>query len=374
VLHGYSTAVFREQADLRGLAEPRTMFQALRSMVVRETAWQVDLRHGVSLEVHAADYRRIRGRSFAACVADEASHWMDAETGANPASAIFEAIRPGLTTLGGPLVVVTTPYAKRGPVWETFERYYGRDDDRIVVWRPPDARTMNPLLDQRMIDDAVERDPEGAASEWLGQFRDDATALIANAALRAVVVAGRSELPRGPHVDYLGFCDTATGSGADSHAFAVAHVEQEPDGKLIAVVDAAREWRPPFDPSVAVKECVEVCKAFGVELVHADRVGWGWIDAAFQREGIRYEPSPLTASGIYVAAVSLINTKQIELPDNPRLVAQLAGLSRRAGQGGRDHVEHGRRGDDLANAVMGAAVVVHQLVSREAARPPLRIW
>ena len=42
----------------------------------------------------------------------------------------------------------------------------------------------------------------------------------------------------------------------------MAHVEQEEHGRLIAVVDVAREWRPPFDPSEAVKECVALCRAY----------------------------------------------------------------------------------------------------------------
>jgi hypothetical protein len=377
VLHGYSTAVFREQADLRGLAVPRSMLQALRSMVVRETAWQVDLRHGVSLEVHTADWRRIRGLTCPACLCDEAAHWRDVETGANPARRIFEAVRPALMTLRGTLLVVTTPDVKAGPVYETFERFYGRDDDRVLVWRAPDARTMNPTLDQRMIDDAIERDPEAGKSEWLNLFRDDVVGLLTREALAGVVIKGRVEdLPKHADVDYLVFIDAASGSGGDSMTMAVAHVEQEADGRLIAVVDAMREWKPPFDPEQAVRDCAALARTYGSVRVFGDRFAKGFVDSAFARQGLEYVPSELTRSELYISLLALINSRSVELPENERLMTQLVGLQRRLSSGREqvDHPSHGGAHDDLANSVAGAAVLVHRFASSEVARPPARIW
>jgi hypothetical protein len=49
-----------------------------------------------------------------------------------------------------------------------------------------------------------------------------------------------------------------------------------------------------------------------------------------------------------------INSGQVELPDDVRLVAQIVGLERRTARGGRDSIDHAPGGhDDLCNAVAG---------------------
>ena len=52
-----------------------------------------------------------------------------------------------------------------------------------------------------------------------------------------------------------------------------------------------------------------------------------------------------------------MNSKQCELLDHPRLLAQFAGLQRRTGRSGRDSIDHRpNQRDDLASSVAGAAV------------------
>jgi hypothetical protein len=80
---------------------------------------------------------------------------------------------------------------------------------------------------------------------------------------------------------------------------------------------------------------------------------------------------------LYISLLALINGKSVELPEHAKLVTQLVGLQRRLGGAGRelvDHPSHGGARDDLANAVAGAAVLVHRFASAEAARPPARVW
>jgi hypothetical protein len=49
-----------------------------------------------------------------------------------------------------------------------------------------------------------------------------------------------------------------------------------------------------------------------------------------------------------------INSRQVELLDDPRLIAQIVGLERRVARGGRDSIDHPPGGhDDLANSVAG---------------------
>ncbi|MBI4589509.1 MAG: hypothetical protein HY725_11765 [Candidatus Rokubacteria bacterium] len=187
----YATAPFRDAGELRGLVERRSTWEALRALVSRETRWGLDLQTRTSIQVHTAHFGRVRGRTFALALADEVAFWQD-ESGANPASEVLGAIRPGLSTLRGQLLCITTPYSKSGYVWDTFARYWGQTDARVFVWRAA-SKTMNPLLDEAMIAEALERDPVGARSEWLGEFRDDVAAFISREAIARAVIAGRRE-------------------------------------------------------------------------------------------------------------------------------------------------------------------------------------
>jgi hypothetical protein len=57
----------------------------------------------------------------------------------------------------------------------------------------------------------------------------------------------------------------------------------------------------------------------------------------------------------------ILNGSRVELPDHPRLVAQLCQLERRTARGGRDSIDHAPGAhDDLANAVAGTVVTALQ--------------
>ena len=374
---GYAVAPFTEDAGLRPLVRPRSVWDTLRGLVTRQTRWGVDLTTGVSVEVHTAHFGKVRGRTFALLLADEVSFWQR-EDGSNPASEVLAAVRPGLVTLGGRLLVITTPYAKHGPVWDAFEAYYGREDAPVLVWKAA-SRVMNPTIPERVVLDALERDEASARAEWLGEFRSDVESFISREAIARVVMPGRTELPPRCHEpdagEYLAFVDPAGGAGQDSMTLAIAHVEQEQDeagalGRVLVVVDVIRETKPPFDPSTVVRDFAALVRAYGATVVHGDRYGGEWVAGAFTARGVAYAPCARSKSDLYRDFLPLVTTASVELLDHPRLVQQLHGLERHAGAAGRDHVDHARAGhDDVINSVAGAAV----LISAAAAWPEPRL-
>jgi len=356
VLLNYARAPFTESDELRPLVR-RSAWSVFRALVSRETRWGFDLRTGVTVEVRSAHFGRVRGRSYGLAIGDEASFWQS-EDGSNPASEVLAAIRPGLATLNGQLVVTTTPFSQSGPVFEAFQKYWGVDDPRILVWKAA-SRTMNPLLPESLVRDALERDPEAARSEWLAEFRDDVSALVTHAALRAVVRIGQPILPPVPGRTYKVFNDAATGGGQESWAYSVAH-EETIAGQLVKVVDGVWEHRPPFNPSEVVRAIAETARVYGCASVTGDAFAKGFTDELFRQVGLVYLASPYPKSELYVRAMTMINSRMIQLPDDPRLLAQFIGLVRRPTSAGRESVDHAARvgaHDDLANAACGAAVL-----------------
>src|SRR6266851_3169451 len=158
VIHGY----------VKGLlaASPR-----LRGMVVKATKDTITLSNRTKITVFTASYKTSRGYSLAAACGDEIAFWENAETSTNPDKEILIAIRPGLMTTGGPLLISSTPYARRGELWEAFKQYYGRDEATLGLYWRASSLDMNPSLDPDEIQAAIDEDPEAAAAEYLGEFR-----------------------------------------------------------------------------------------------------------------------------------------------------------------------------------------------------------
>ena len=76
----------------------------LAALVERRTSNAIDLRGRVTIEVHTCSFRSTRGYSFAAIIADEVAFWRS-EDSASPDVEVLNALRPGLVTLPGALLV-----------------------------------------------------------------------------------------------------------------------------------------------------------------------------------------------------------------------------------------------------------------------------
>jgi hypothetical protein len=304
------------------------------------------------IEVATASFRTSRGYSFAAVLADEVAFWRSDESSANPDIEIMRALRPGMASIPGSiLMLASSPYAKRGELYAAYRRHFGKDNARVLVWKA-DTATMNPKIDPAIIAEAYDSDPEAARAEYGAEFRDDLADYITREAVDAVVCWGRSELPPEPGVTYAAFCDPS-GSVNDAMTLAVAHLR---DG-AICVLDAILEVRPPFDPEVAVSACTAVLRRFGVTRVIGDRYAGLWPAARFAEHGIAFEQSARPKSDLYCDLLPLLNAKRVELLDNHRLAAQLVGLERRTSRQGKDSIDHSPGGhDDLVNAVGGVLV------------------
>jgi len=326
----------------------------------------IELRTGVNVEVMTASFRTVRGYTLIAGVLDELAFWRDEEsTSTNPDSEILDALRPGMSTVKDSLLfAISSPYARRGELYGTYERYYGQEDAFTLVWCS-DTLSLNPMVPDRVIERAFAEDPLSASAEYgrdgRVEFRRDVEAFVDSEALAAVTVQGRLEIPPVDGTQYHGFTDPSGGS-KDSFTVAVAHRE----GEDRAVLDAVRERRPPFSPDDVVAEFSTLLQSYGVYSVVGDRYGGEWPRESFRKHGIEYLPSEQVKSEIYREIVPPLNACRIELLDLPLLRAQLLGLERRTARGGKDSVDHPPGGrDDVANSVCGVLVGVLPTVSRK---------
>lgn len=228
-------------------------------------------------------------------------------------------------------------------IWGAYQRYHGKPDGDAVLVQAP-TLDLNPTFDRRAVEKAYEEDPASAAAEYGAQFRSDVESFVSRETIDDCVIPGVREVPPVVGVFYEAFVDPSGGS-ADGFTLAIGHRKKGGDPP-VAIVDCMRERRPPFSPEAVVQEFAELLKTYGVSSVTGDRYAGEWPREAFRRHGITYNLAEKPKSGLYGDALALLNSGRIELVDHPRMIAQLAGLERRASHGGRASIDHGPGGHD----------------------------
>jgi hypothetical protein len=178
---GYAAAAF-EQSPI------------LRQLIANRTQECLSLTNGIDIVVRAASFRRLRGITCVAIIATEAAFWYSDQS-ANPDTEILNAARPSLATTGGPLIIITSPYARRGETWNIYNKHFGPDGDPLILVARGASRDFNPTLPQRVVDRALERDPAAARAEFLAEFRTDLEGFLSREAVTACVSSGVRERP-----------------------------------------------------------------------------------------------------------------------------------------------------------------------------------
>jgi hypothetical protein len=321
--------------------------------VAGRTQESISFNHRVNLEVHTTSWRSTRGYSYAAVILDELAFFRD-DLSANPDIELIRAVRPGLANLGGRLLGLSSPHAKRGHLFEMYRQHYGQPSDVLVL--KADHTQLNPTLDPRVIERAMAEDPEAARSEWFGEFRSDISQWLPDDLIDAAVVAGRLELP---WIVQLRNCYTAfvdmSGGVHDAAVLGIAH--KEPGTRYEqCVLDQLHIAPAPHDPVEVARRFAAALQRFEIGHLIGDRYSAEWVASAFRAAGIRYEYCQLDKSAIYGEVLPLFSQKRVELLDDKRLLTQLRLLERRPRTGGRgDSVDHPPRAhDDIANAACGA--------------------
>jgi hypothetical protein len=323
----------------------------LAQLVRNKTSDTLTLTNGVDLEVRASSFRGLRGITCVGCVVDELAYFYS-EDSANPDAEILASIRPTLATTSGPLVCISSPYARRGEMWNAYDRHFGAKGDPIILVAQGGSTVFNPALPQSVVDRALERDPIGNRAEYLAEFRTDCEAFVTIEAVRACVSPGIFERAPSLPTDYRAWCDPS-GGRSDGMTLAIAHRDGDK-----AVLDLVREVPPPFSPEQVVREFCDLLKLYRLDRVTGDQYAADWCREQFRKYNVFYRPAEKSKSDIFLDFLPAINSALVDLIDHPKLVAQLVALERKPGRT-KDVIDHARDAhDDIANAAAGALTCV----------------
>lgn len=354
-------AADREQAKVafkyvRGLLEASPL---LSQEVESITADRIVLRSGIEIQVGTSDYAAVRGRTLLCVICDEFAFWAHEQ-----AIEVLRATRPGMASQpAAMLIVITTLYSQRGPVFETYRRYFGVSDPRVLVVKAT-TRDTNPLISEEFIRGEIERDPQAASAEYLSEFRSDLEGFLDVVLVDRATRNGMRELPcirispdGAPYRRYAAI--DVSGGRNDATAAAVAHRFRDR-----VVVDACRRWPSPHDPVVVAGEVAAFLATYDLQNAVADQYGAELSRSIYRDAGISLEVAGVNRSEVYLAVLPMFSSDRIEIPDEPRLRTELLALERRTGRSGKDAVDHcpGQH-DDVANAVALAAWRAYRLAT-----------
>jgi hypothetical protein len=139
----------------------------LKQQIESTTQESISLKHDVMIEIHTASFRTTRGYTIVAALLDELAFWPTSDGAAEPDIEVLAAIKPGMATIPeAMLLCASSPYARRGVLWEAYRKHFGKDGDPILVWQAG-TQDMNPSVPQSFIDGHMADDPARAgANIW----------------------------------------------------------------------------------------------------------------------------------------------------------------------------------------------------------------
>lgn len=336
IVHRYITANFNENP-------------LLSPLIARQTSDELELTNGVSIISTTNSFRGVRGRTIVCAILDEVAFWAD-ENSANPDVEVYNALRPAMATIPTSMLIgISTPYRRSGLLYQKWREHFGKDGDKVLVIHGTSRQFNTATVTQEEVDEALARDPEAMAAEYLCEWRTDVGDFLDRELIEGAVDRGVTVRPPQPSTVYTAFADPSGGRG-DSFTIAIAH-----DEGGVAVLDCLYEKRAPFDPASTVAEIAELLRSYGVPRIVGDKYAASWVPSEFSKHGIVYDPSTRDRSAVYLDALPLFAAGRVRLIDDRRMVHQFTKLERKTSAFGRDRIDHPRDGaDDAANAAAGA--------------------
>jgi len=345
----------------RAIEADLTRSPLLRPMVAEIRADEIDLTNGITIAVYPPSFRAFRGLTLVALLADEIAYWN--VEGVNPDREVLAAARPAMATIpDAKLVMASTPYAKRGALYEAIKEGWGRTDGDVLVWKAPTA-LMNPTISTSYLARERQRDPDTFRREFEAEPADNISSLLETQAIEACVVPGRRELPPLPECHYVAALDAAF--QGDTFTFTICHKAEDR-----AIFDVLTGWegskRSPVNLEHVAGEIGRLCAKYRIAEVLGDQYSAQPIREALARHGVRFAERPFTArfkADMYHTLKHSINQGTVELLDHAKSLRELGTIELRLTSGGNVQIsapEIGGYHDDYATVIALAASEVSQ--------------
>jgi hypothetical protein len=351
----------------------------LSKYLAGETKDRLTLSNGIEFRTYPCTSKSIYGYSIVAGGMDEVARF-PFEGAADSDEDVQAAILRGMAHYGGrsKLVKVSSPSSRAGLLYTDFQRSFGKPDRYRLVWQSTSEKMAPGIVDAAFIQRMREADPLRAARLFDAEFAEDVNVFLTAEAIEAATdYRVRERFPE-PGAEYI-FALDAAGHGEDAFTLAGVRCEGKTAAELKVEQVFGKAWEKPRSGvrnlEITAQEAAEIVRRYGVGKVYGDRVTGGWVQEAFERQGVRYvyptikrdgKDVYVTRSMGYLEAAPLLRAGRLRILDDEPTRRELRNLEQRG-----DRVDHPAGGsDDRANAVMLAAAMAVQTIVKPGF-PPL---
>jgi hypothetical protein len=291
----------------------------------------------------------LRGRTLVGAVLDEACFFRDADYAVNDEE-LFKAVAPRIVPRGQ-AIIVSTPWAESGLLYDLYTRNYGHPEDAIAVHAPTlvlrDEDHIRALIERER-----ERDPDNAAREF------DAVPMAAGTveffdpgAIKSCIDEDAPLIIRPPVKDVGGTCGLDTGFRKDPSAAVIVRR----NGDKCEVAECV-EIRPPpggrLIPSETIKALIARASYHRCGRAVADQ---HYIESVREHTKVPLFEAPPGIQGkllVYTAARRLIHESRVRIPaGQTRLIAQLRQVVSKPTAGGHIVISSPRKGGSHGDLV-----------------------
>lgn len=291
----------------------------------------------VKIVAGAAAGATLMSRWCAGAIFDEAPQMVGAGEGVINLDDMRSAIR-GRVLPGGMAAELGSPWAPFGPVYESVTESFGKPTKAMVIVRATGPQMHPQWWTPERCAELQETDPRAYRTNVLAQFVDPEEAFLPSVTLDACSRVELVEARRDRH-EYVAAMDPATRGNAWTLAIGTRR-----GGKRIVV--KARQWvgstAKPLDPDEVLKQVAGECTAYGVDTIETDQWSGDALRALARRHGLTLVIWPWTSTEkteVYLDFASRAARKEIELPPDPVVRADLLMVRRRVTQAGLAIVE-----------------------------------
>jgi hypothetical protein len=305
-----------------------------------------------------------RGRSLTDAALDEAAFFKDSSAKVNDAD-IYAAMSPRVMP-GGQTIVASTPWAKRGLLWDMHARNFGHPVDAMCIHAPTLVLNGSPMT-QVIVAREQARDPDNAAREFGAQFSDAGSTVFFGHDLLERVMSAPWMVPRPGDVLAAG---ADLGMRRNSSALAIVCRRGEEYG-LVKLIERKPEPGKALRPGDVCREFADELKAYGIGYVMSDGHYLDTLQEAMDEGGLSVVSAPSDVSAPFIRTRTLMRDDRVKLPDHERLKRQLQGVEGVMLAGGGMAIrkpewttgEHG----DLADALV---LGLYQVYAEAIPKPP----
>lgn len=384
---GYIVCISRTQPQAtevyryaRSIVErnPELMALLAEEPLESQSGGQLRFQSGIVLTVMAASKASVRGYTVIGAILDEFAWLATDEEAAHQDQEIAAAIRYAMSPpVGAPrrrLLMISSPAAKSGIVYDSYAKYFGKSAAPVLVARGA-TWVWNPNIDRKWLEDERARDPKIFTREVLAEFVDAVSAWCDAAVIDAAVV-DRTAAPNKPIIipthwratdgngpDYFAACDIAF--KRDASVLAIGHLDvagatlKKHERRFI--VDGIWKWTPrpgePLEVRAVVDQISTICHEYGLSDIVGDQFAALPLAAEFSTRGIKFEELVATNQSkleFFTKLREAFYAGRVSLPNDETAIRELKELQERITSSGSIQIGHPSRvsaHDDHASAV-----------------------